>query len=246
MDAEKWHKRFKLQSKWTEPVQSYLLQLVPNLALQRAIEIGCGTGAVLERLNENFHSLIGLDINFNYLSYAHEHLENPLLCADGYSLPFPDGSFDFACCHFLLLWLESPLELLKETHRILDHSGTVILFAEPDYGGRIDYPPYLQALGDAQTDSLENQGADPFIGRKIAELLSQAGFTAIQAGILGNQWKSGLQIDQWESEWAMYAHDLQNQLSEEQLMELKRLDHEAYLEKKRVLYVPTFYALARK
>jgi hypothetical protein len=77
-------------------------------------------------------------------------------------------------------------------------------------------------------------------------LLSKADFTLLQAGILGNQWDSEEDYAYLESEWAMFEYDLQDQLSLKQLAELKQIDRQAYLTNQRVLFVPTFYALAKK
>lgn len=246
MQPNEWHQRFKIQSEWTKPVQSYLLQPIPNLNQLRALEIGCGTGAILQRLQSRFHTLVGLDINFDYLDYAGSHLNNPLVCGDGYALPFSDESFGLACCHFLLLWISEPQDLLAEVYRILKPGGDIILFAEPDYGGRIDYPTTLHELGAAQTNSLKKQGADPYVGRKLPQLLAGAGFSDIEAGILGNQWQPGFDQKQWQSEWDMFEHDLQGEIPPEKLGELKQIDRKAYLAEERVLFIPTFYAKAKK
>jgi len=120
-----------------------------------------------------------------------------------------------------------------------------MLFAEPDYGGRIDYPSALQKLGEAQTAALKSQGADPFIGRKLKEIVVEAGLTNYQSGILGNETDHSFSLPYWESEWRMFEHDLQDVFSANEIDQLKQLDLQAHNKGIRSLFVPTFYLWAK-
>ena len=80
------------------------------------------------------------------------------------------ASFDICLCHFLLLWIANPLAALKEMRRIVKPGGWVLALAEPDYGSRIDFPPELEALGQAQSKALQSQCADVSVGRKLRGL----------------------------------------------------------------------------
>ena len=72
--------------------------------------------------------------------------------------------------------------------RVVQPGGWVAALAEPDYGGRIDYPDALAALGWKQAAAVHAQGADIYAGRKLAGWLGQAGLKDIQVGLLGGQW----------------------------------------------------------
>jgi SAM-dependent methyltransferase len=61
--------------------------------------------------------------------------------ADRHTLPF-QPVFDVTFCHFLLLWVSNPEKVVAEMGRVTRPGGSVRL-AEPDYGGRIDYPESL-------------------------------------------------------------------------------------------------------
>jgi hypothetical protein len=121
--------------------------------------------------------------------------------------------------------------------------------AEPDYGGRIDYPDILSQIGHWQVHSLRKQGADPLAGRKLPELFHQTGLIEIETGVIGGQWISNLPLDDFESEWKVVETDLEDlnlMASEMDLVhQLKDKDASARLDGSRVLYVPTFYAWGR-
>jgi hypothetical protein len=118
--------------------------------------------------------------------------------------------------------------------------------AEPDYGGRIDYPKDLEALGDLQRFALQKQGADPQIGRRLGEIFNRAGIKIFDAGVLGGQWRGNLTRHEWELEWNVLLSDLQalsdTGIEEKKIEALRSLDWVAWERGERVLFVPTFYA----
>ena len=161
-------------------------------------------------------------------------------------MPFPSGVFDAVVCHFFLLWVPDPAAAMREMVRVARPGGTVIAFAEPDYGGRIDYPPPLDTLGTRQAEALRSQGADPRMGRKLSGLFHAAGLQQVETGLLGGEWRGAPSPEQRESEWAVLADDLTGQIPPQELRELREFDDRAWQSGKRVLFVPTFFALGRK
>jgi hypothetical protein len=127
--------------------------------------------------------------------------------------------------------------------RVGKPGGFTLILAEPDYGGRIDYPESLQELGKMQAKSLKRQGADPNSGRKTAKWLYEAGLKDIEVGVLGGQWQGKHAHSLWESEWQILESDLENILSKDKLKTYKEIDKAAWEDGSRVLFVPTFYAI---
>lgn len=117
--------------------------------------------------------------------------------------------------------------------------------AEPDYGGRIDHPSELDQIGRLQTESLNAQGAEPEMGRRLAGLFSDLGLENVETGVLGGQWSGSPHLEELASEWAVIRSDLSRTLSEEQLDGLQEMDAHAWGSGTRVLFVPTFYAWGR-
>jgi hypothetical protein len=91
------------------------------------------------------------------------------------------------------------------------------MLAEPDYGGRIDYPSIFERIGKLQTDQLQAQGADPFIGRKLPALLSQAGLHNIHTALIGGHWSGPPDPDNWSLEWDVLEDDLRGRLPADEL-----------------------------
>lgn len=220
-----WHDRFTLQARWTKDLRHFIYQHTEIASAQRILEVGCGSGVILAELLKISTDVVhGLDIAFEYLKLASSIISiNPnastkkhpaLVQADGHHLPYATHSFDLALCHFLLLWLANPLQVIKEMRRVCIPGGSVIALAEPDYGGRIDYPQELVQLAGWQEASLRRQRADPRIGRQLGELFSSAGLQDIEVGVLGGQWKDPPPPDEWKSEWSVIRSDLEGYVDE--------------------------------
>lgn len=255
-----WHNRFQQQASWTVSIREYLLNRVHDCSDFSVLEVGCGTGAVLENYrNEiryqtstksaavNSLNLFGIDINQNFLAFAKEHFESAFYSlADGISLPFKENTFDITYTHFLFMWLREPVQALKEIVRVTKPGCLVFAFGEPDYGGRIDYPEELEPISEAQINSLYVQGADPFYGRKLSAHFIKAGLVEIEMGVLGGNWSSDDLIKDFKFEWQFINSDL-NLVRSDLDLDVFRIKEENYRSKgERVLFVPTFYASGKK
>ena len=243
-----WHQRYIQQARWTAALRRYLFNQAGLENAHSILEVGCGTGAVLGELsNPNRMVIHGLDIDWQGLKLAAGNLPtNQFICGNAQRLPYQTASFDLAFCHFFLLWVNDPEHALQEMQRVVRPDGAVLAFAEPDYGGRIDYPEVFGDLGRKQTRALHRQGADPLMGRQLAHLFTKLGFKEIETGVLGAQWKAADKSFDWESEWRVLRHDLREMVTEPVLDDLQSLDMQARNNGSRVLYVPTFYAWGRK
>lgn len=247
-----WHARYTQQAGWTRQLRQYLLEKAGVSGTRRLLEVGCGSGAVLAELAGACQGEThGLDIDYSYLELARQHAPRAYLtCADAHCLPYHTASFDLTGCHFLLLWVDKPERVVAEMKRVTHPGGAVLLMAEPDYGGRIDYPQELEILGEWQAEALRRQGANPQVGRRLAGLLSRAGCVEIESGVLGGEWSTPRSVQDWQQEWQVLRADLE-QLPEvwparrELVDSLQEIDRRAWERGERTLFVPTFYAWGR-
>jgi ubiquinone/menaquinone biosynthesis C-methylase UbiE len=233
-----WHTQFQKQARWTADLRAYLFDKAGLGTASRVLEVGCGTGAILSETRSPAPPH-GLDLNLARLREARINAPGAvLLCADGLSLPYPAHSFDIVFCHYLLLWVNDPLGALGEMRRVSRPGGVILALAEPDYSQRVDEPPELIPLGRLQNEALTAQGADPFIGGRLAELFDKAGITLLETGPLATgPGRSG------EDEWAVIESDLGHIPVEAGVIQKFKEQHRlAVLEGKRVLRVPTYFA----
>ena len=243
LSIEDWDRRFIHQASWSRALRDSCNQDFPLLPFSKILEVGSGTGAVASTIVKPPGSMvIGIDIDLDRLAYSQKkHAQILHSAANGVSLPFPSGEFDQCFCHYLLLWVADPLLVMKEMKRVTRKGGMVFLFSEPDYGGRIDYPDELSYINEQQIKSLSFQGANPFLGRRLARLLHDTGFQSIHSGMLTWSGQKPFDQDSFNSEWVIINSDLSPEISPNQLLYYQSIDKKACLEGSRVLFVPVFY-----
>src|SRR5271157_5671352 len=113
-----WHDRYLQQAAWTRGLRDYLFDKTKLSRAERVLEIGCGTGAILSMLHTSA-SLHGIDLDAAALNEAHLHVPNAFLThGDALALPYLNQSFDITYCHFLLLWVNDPLQVLTDMKRV--------------------------------------------------------------------------------------------------------------------------------
>ena len=242
-----WHTRFTQQSGWTRPLRSHLYKKAGLQDASLVLEVGCGTGAILSDLPSLTDARIhGVDLEYARLREANMHVASArFVNANALALPYANRLFEICFCHFLLLWVGDPIQVLREMHRVTCKGGAILVMAEPDYGQRIDTPQEMARLGELQTLSLQTQGADPTIGSRLPSLFTQAGIHLIEYGTLQRFSPEALKTEDWELEWRVLESDLEGVLLLSEIASLKRIDLEARLKGQRTLYVPTYFAWGR-
>jgi SAM-dependent methyltransferase len=236
-----------VQAGWTWPTRTWLYGLADLPRARAILEVGCGTGVIAGELAHiSSAQVVGLDIDGTMLAFARGQGGGvAYVQGDAHALPFPVGSFDVVVCHYLLLWLADPARAVREMARVVRPKGCVLACAEPDYGGRVDHPPEMVSLGRLQAQALRQQGADPELGRRLGELLVAAGLQAT-GGVIAGHWHLPTVPDEgFEAEWAMRERDLADLLPAEELHRLHAADRQALAAGRRILFVPTFYAVGR-
>ncbi len=242
MEKAIWHDRYVQQAAWTRDLRAYLFEKAGLSRAHRVLEVGCGTGAILSTLATSA-SLHGFDLAPAALAQCRIHAPRVSLArGDALSLPYFDATFDIVYCHFLLLWVANPLQVLREMKRVTKTRGHIMALAEPDYTARCDKPNELTSLGKWQNESLKHQGADIALGARLAELFFQAGIKIIETGAIQSQRNDALMPEEQEKEWAVLESDLAGIVASEEIQKMKQLDEQARRRGERLLNVPTYFA----
>jgi ubiquinone/menaquinone biosynthesis C-methylase UbiE len=176
----------------------------------RLLEVGCGVGAVLAVLGQEFPGvrLFGIDLERRQLDFARGHLERSgveatLLEADALSLPFDDESFDHVWMMWLLEHIADAPAALREARRVLVPGGAITAI-EVDYSTCRAEPstPALEALFRAMVLGMAAAGWSD-AGTRLPGWLSEAGFREVEPGERSFWWQ-----DEDLASQAHYAADV--------------------------------------
>jgi ArsR family transcriptional regulator len=143
-------------------VERALLELLPPGGIQDLLDLGTGTGRILELVADRVERAVGIDLSREMLAIARANLERAprrnlhVRQGDMYALPWPAASFDVVTVHQVLHFAEDPGEALAEAARVLRPGGRLVIidFAPHDIEQlRADHAHRWLGLEDAQVES---------------------------------------------------------------------------------------------
>lgn len=134
-NASEWERIRSLHAPELE-VENAIVGLFGGKAVEALLDLGTGTGRMLELLAPLIRRGVGVDVSSEMLAIARDRLERGHLqhcqvrLGDLYRLPFPDGSneqgFDAVLFHQVLHYLDDPQAAVNEAARVLRRGGRII------------------------------------------------------------------------------------------------------------------------
>lgn len=120
--------------RWSAYLQASLsmtLDAVADLPAQRILDVGCGTGLLLDMLAQRMDGpeLVGIDPVTAMLAVARQRLGRraALLKGRAEELPFADGAFQLVTCSNALHYFPDAAAALGEMRRVLAPPGNLVI-----------------------------------------------------------------------------------------------------------------------
>ena len=146
-NAARWHHIRSLYVDERE-VEAALTEILAAASFHDLLDIGTGTGRMLEILGPYVGHALGIDQSREMLAVARVNLERAGLAngtvrlGDMYQLPLPDACFDAIVVHQVLHYAERPADAIAEAARVLRPEGVLIV---------VDFAPHtLEFLREEQ------------------------------------------------------------------------------------------------
>jgi SAM-dependent methyltransferase len=246
MEAAKFHAHYLLQAEWLAQSRRYLFRKIALAGHESILDLGCGTGVIAEEIRKiTGRPVWGIDRDPGMADFAQKtYPGNRFLAADEDDLLEQGLNFELIVLSFVLMWQAEPLTFLRKIKKLLRERGTLLILAEPDYGGRIDFPGELGFLNEIFTGHILARKGDPFMGRKLKSLLSKSGWQA-EIGLASHlHLPDGFDPVLWEAEWRFWQElaDLPDRV----VKKILGLEKTASRSGQRLVLFPVFYAIARR
>ena len=121
--ADSYDSRYEnIQEKKVEAIKEYLK------GSTRILDVGCGTGSLLEEVSSDKELAVGVDFSIEMLRRARERLgDAKLILADADNLPFQDGTFDLVVSLTLLQNVPEPSKTIREMARVVETGGLILV-----------------------------------------------------------------------------------------------------------------------
>jgi len=159
----------------TSDIEAKLLNLLPRARAGSFLDIGTGTGRLLQVMAPRVDQALGIDASKAMLALARARISEKKLTncsvrlADMYRLPLADGSFDLVALQMVLHHAADPAAALAEAARVLAPCGTLVV---------VDLARHGRALGH------QHPG---FSREQVTRWLEAADMAPARFGIVGGQ-----------------------------------------------------------
>jgi ArsR family transcriptional regulator len=167
-NAERWGRIRSLYVAERE-VEAALAALLPAEGIADFLDVGTGTGRMLELFGPRVEHAVGVDLSREMLAVARANLERAGLgnCSlrqgDMYQLPLASEGFDAAVFHQVLHYAEDPARAIREAGRVLKPGGRLVI---------VDFAPH-------ELESLRTEHAHRRLGfadDEVTQWSEEAGF----------------------------------------------------------------------
>ncbi len=131
-NAKAWN-ALRLLSVDDASVDQAIGSLLADQPVDDLLDIGTGTGRMLELFGPAARDAIGVDLSSDMLHVARANLNRAGLSrcgvrkADMYQLPFPDHRFDTVTIHQVLHYADDPARVIAEAQRVLRPGGRLLI-----------------------------------------------------------------------------------------------------------------------
>jgi ubiquinone/menaquinone biosynthesis C-methylase UbiE len=155
-----------------EAVEAEIRAALAERPFRSLLDLGTGTGRMLELLGPDLERGLGIDLSLDMLSLARARLDRAGLrhCSvrqgDIYDLPLPRDSFDVVIVHQVLHFLDDGARAIREAARVLRPQGRLLV---------IDFAPH-------DLEFLREEHAHRRLGfapETVAQWMEQAGLEVV-------------------------------------------------------------------
>ncbi len=177
----------RFMGRYSEPLAAQFVALADLRAGQRALDVGCGAGALTQQLVERLgaDSVSAVDPSEPFVAAVAARFPGVAVHrASAEALPFPDGTFDAALAQLVVHFMTDPVAGLSEMARVTRPGGVVAACVWDHAGGGSPLSLFWQAVHELDPGARDESGLAGAREGHLAELLAAAGLREVEATLL--------------------------------------------------------------
>jgi len=169
----------------SDAAAAYMRQLGPVLARvphESALEIGTGTGILLETLSEaGFRNVRGIEPSAAAIAAAPSHRHAWIKEGIFQESDFEPASFDLICCFMTLEHVRDPMQITESVLRLLRPGGAFVTVTH-------DYRSAVNRLLGRRSPIIDVEHMQLFSSKSVNELFRRAGYVDIGVQPFANRY----------------------------------------------------------
>jgi SAM-dependent methyltransferase len=168
---------------WSWLLAPQLADLADVSPGQRAVDVGCGPGALIGELVPRLgaEAVAAVDPSEPFVAEARaRHPGVDVRRASAEALPFPDEDFDVALAQLVVHFMADPVVGLREMARVTRIGGTVVACVWDFAGGRGPLGPFWEAALFLDPNALDESKLAGARDGHLVELFETAGLQGIE------------------------------------------------------------------
>src|SRR5215471_13833427 len=177
----------RFMGRYSEPLAARFAELAGVRSGQRALDVGCGPGALTAELSGRLGAgeVCAVDPSESFAAAAGERLPGVAVSvAAAERLPFPDRAFDAVLAQLVVHFMADPVAGLREMGRVTRRGGVVGACVWDHAGDRGPLTPFWRAVRELDPSATDESGL-PGVGEgQLAALFGQAGLAGADATTL--------------------------------------------------------------
>jgi len=194
----------RFMGRFSEPLADSFAELAGVEQGQRALDVGCGPGALTARLVKRLgtDAVAGVDPSMPFVQAARARFPGvDIRRASAEHLPYGEAEFDAALAQLVVHFMEDPVAGLREMMRVTRPGGVVAACVWDFAGDNGPLSTFWSAVGDVDPDATNESGLAGAHQGHLVELATEAGLADPEESLLSVT----VSYDSFDEWWEPYT-----------------------------------------